>query len=266
MEEGHLGANGFHDPGCILIEGGQTLLRLVLGGGGSWYTDEFDRDRFHANENASSGGPGGREVDIEVGVGIGNFRRNHFFVPKFFLAAYLYCPAQYPPVKKHMKTPQQLIKVGAVALSLVACGSLQAASNVNTGQHKEANFNSGTSLSPFALRNTTNGNYVRVVSKRLKMYWAEANYRGNRNTRSAEIWSNMSTRGDVYVGFRLNIPTTSGSVRFPSNKNSIIAQFMQRTSSAGASTWCMCARNEWQSPESQLSRRWRNKEYHHAPC
>ena len=138
-----------------------------------------------------------------------------------------------------MKIQKQFVKVGALALSLVACGSLQAASNVNTGQHKEANFNRGSSLSPFALRNTTNGNYVRVVSKRLKMFWAESNYLGNRNTRSAEIWSNMSTRGDVYVGFRLNIPTTGGSVRFPSNKNSIIAQFMQRTSSAGASTWCM---------------------------
>lgn len=133
----------------------------------------------------------------------------------------------------------KLAKVSSLVLSLVAFGSLEAASNVNTSTHKERNFNSGSSLSPFQLRNTTNGNYVKVVSKRLKMFWDEDNYKGNRDTRSAEIWSTMSTFGDVWVGFRLNVPTSSGSVRFPSNKQTIIAQFMQRTNSSGSSTWAV---------------------------
>lgn len=132
---------------------------------------------------------------------------------------------------------KQLFKVCALGLTLAGFASLHAASNVNTSRHKEANFNSGSSLSPFELRNTTNGNYVKVVSKRLKMKWYEANYIGNRNTRSAEIWSTMSTYGDVYVGFKLYIPGTSGSEYFPSDKNTIIAQFMQRTNASGASTW-----------------------------
>lgn len=129
-----------------------------------------------------------------------------------------------------------LLTVFAIVAGVAATS--QAASYVNTSSHKEDNFNGNSSndLGPFELRNTTNGNYVKVISNRLKCKWYESNYAGNRNTRSAEIWSTMRKTGAYFVGFRMRFPGTSGGERFPNNKQTIVHQNMQRLSN-GSSSW-----------------------------
>ena len=122
-----------------------------------------------------------------------------------------------------------------LAISLTPVMS-SAASYTNTDTHREDNFNDNrkNDLGPFQLRNTTNGNYVQVINKRLKFKWFEDNYLGNRNTRSAEIWSGIRTFDDYFVGYRIRFPENT----FPDNKDIIVAQHMQRRDEdTGDSTW-----------------------------
>ena len=126
-------------------------------------------------------------------------------------------------------------------LAIVALGSLIAApafgaSFVNSRTHKETNFNDGRT-SPFVQRTTVAPSYARVVGKRLKCKWFESGHNGSRNTRGAEIWSQVETHNSYFVGFKFRVPKTSGNERFPNNKNTIVHQNMQRTSGDGDSTW-----------------------------
>lgn len=106
----------------------------------------------------------------------------------------------------------------------------------DTSIMNETSFNNG-SLSPFYSCNTGGGNTASVVSSRLKCYWKQSNYnsRLTRNFKGAEICSPIYFREQVYVGFKVFIPSsTAGTWSFPDNRNTTITQIL---SANGCSSW-----------------------------
>ena len=127
------------------------------------------------------------------------------------------------------------------SFAIVALGTLFAApafgaSFFDKDNHKETNFNDGKTA-PFVQRTTKDPSYARVVSKRLKCKWFESGWNGSRNTKGAEIWSQIETHNAYFVGFKFRVPKADANVSFPDDKNTIVHQNMQRKDANGGSTW-----------------------------
>ena len=106
--------------------------------------------------------------------------------------------------------------------------------NRDTRTHVEHNF-SGNGLGPFT-SGAREGNYIRRSNNRMKVYWAQENYRNTGGTRRSEITVTRRehdlTVGDYWVGFKLNVPRS-----FPSVGGTIVHQNFQNGN--GTSGWFM---------------------------
>ncbi|MDB4673444.1 polysaccharide lyase [Verrucomicrobiales bacterium] len=131
-----------------------------------------------------------------------------------------------------MKTISKIL-VFAILGSAV---NIHAATDTDKNNHEESNFNDG-SLEPFKVCTTRGGNYVRIVNKRAKCQWDEAEHR-DRNTRSfrgAEFCAERAKgREQIFTGFRLYIPSATANLSWPDDKDTIVWQnFML----GGCSSW-----------------------------
>ena len=106
--------------------------------------------------------------------------------------------------------------------------------NRDTRTHVEHNF-SGNGLGPF-ISGAREGNSIIRSGNRMKVFWAQRNYRNTGGTRRAEITVRRRehdlTVGDYWVGFKLNVPRN-----FPSRGGSIVHQNFQNGN--GTSGWFM---------------------------
>lgn len=103
----------------------------------------------------------------------------------------------------------------------------------NSSTQAETNFDNG-SLSPYYTCTTQNPAYVKVVSNRAKFYWTQEGYDGTRMDRGAEICNPLEFQSEGFMGFNLYVPPASGTVHFPDDKSTTIAQIM---SGYNCSSW-----------------------------
>ena len=109
-------------------------------------------------------------------------------------------------------------------LLIILFGSL--AVGANAQDFSDSDFDNG-SLGPFNECTTAGANYAKVVSGRLKTYWAADEYRGTRVYRGAEVCSDWETLKEGWYGMTMTVGSD-----YPLDRKGGVAQIFQFVNSS----------------------------------